>query len=408
MKLISLNLFRTQSTNGRTIRKQVYATRLYLVSLIIICPVLVLYTLLNQKSITLIVQLRDLQQYNDLRVKYPTTVSCPCSDISISYDRFIELDPVYHQICSSDFVTQQWSEYLYDASRMYQKNYHSTASVQFQILSVLCEQAQQNVNNSLVQFFSTKFISGQLVSADLLQIQVESIVASLRKATPQTFRQALAILTDLIYGNAFMNAYETNWKFTVYDTSHFAAVYTNPQSYGSSCNCATSPNCAQVATLVDQWNSTVPGLLIGCYPHVSMLQSTLACLYDQQCLDLILNAFWKSTSDNNDFRTLNSSLLSTNSVDVNETVQAMVNRLFVDRWHYSYSYQKYYEQCRPSYCTYSYIQNSDAIFVVTTLMALYGGIAIMLKILSKLIINVVFWFLNLRNRKIAPTTALTG
>ncbi|CAF1054227.1 unnamed protein product [Adineta steineri] len=401
-KLINLNLFQTHSTNPHTIRKQLFTTRFYIIILIIIFPIILSYILLNQKSISVTVKLQSLDQYNNLRTKYPTTITCPCTDISIRYDRFIELNPSYHQICSSDFVSQQWFEYLFNENKTYEKSYYATASAQFQILSSLCKQAQEAVNSSLIQFYSTKLTSSESISSDLLQIQIDTTVNSFKTSMPQTFKQALNMLSNLIHGNTFITAYETNWKLTVLVTYSEAPIYTNPQSYGNSCSCATSLKCSQQAVLNDTLNVTLPGLLIGCYPLESLLQSSLECLYNQQCLNLIINSFGDQISNESSFEILNSSLLSESSFEMNETVQNMVDRLFVNEWNISHSYQNYYEQCHPSQCTYSYIQNSDIPYVVTTIVGLYGGITIVLKVLSKFMIQIFFWIKNRKHTTVAP------
>ena len=186
-KLVTLNLFRTRATNDRTLRKQLYTTRVYLAALVIVSPILLSYILLNQKAVTVTVRWRSLNEFDTLRHKYSSTISCPCADISISYERFIDLHPYYHQICSSDFVSQAWFEYLYDEKNMHEKNYRATASAQFQILSSLCEQAQEAVSNSLIQFLSTKLTSAQLISSDLLETQVNTTVNLFIQALPQSF-----------------------------------------------------------------------------------------------------------------------------------------------------------------------------------------------------------------------------
>ncbi|UJR12169.1 hypothetical protein I4U23_016346 [Adineta vaga] len=402
-KVVHLNLFQTRSTNNHKIKKQLYSTRFYIIILIISFPILLSYTLLNQKLITITVQLHSLNQYDNLRMKYPTTITCPCSTISIGYNRFIELNPFYHQICSSDFVNQQWFEYLYDENRIHEKSYHATASAQFQILSSLCKEAQEAVNNSLIQFYSTKLISAQLISSDLLQIQIDTAVNSFKKAMPETFKNSLAMVSGLIHGNAFITAYETNWKYTVLGTYANAPIYTNPQTYGNSCSCAVSLKCSEKAVLNDNLNSTLTGLFIGCFPLESLLQSSLECFYNQQCLNLITNTFGEPTSNENTFKVLNSTLLSESFFQINETVQEMIDRLFVNKWDVSHSYGKYYEQCHSSQCTYSYIQSSDIPYIVTTIMGLYGGITIVLKIFSKFIIQLIFWITKRKqNNRIVP------
>ncbi|CAF1441651.1 unnamed protein product [Adineta ricciae] len=407
-KLINFNLFRTQAANNPTIERQLYTTRFYLIISIITFASLLFYTLINEKLITVKVQLNNLDEYNNLRNKYSATLSCPCSDISVTYSRFIKLNPSYHQICSSDFVTQQWIEYLYNENRTYEKSFYAVASVQFQVLSSLCKQAQETVNNSLVQFQATKFTSDQLISPELFQIQIDTILSSFKKSAPQTFKQALTVLSGFIHGNAFITPYETNWKFTVVNIYDLAPMYTNPRWYGESCNCATSSKCTERVQLNENVNSTLTGMLIGCYVHEALLQWTLECLYKRECVNLIINSFRKQIpAGDDDVQILNSSLL-TNAFPMTETVQDMVDRLFVNEWNVNYSYEKYYEQCHSASCTYSFTQYFDIFYIVTTIVGLFGSLTILLRMLSKLIIFIALSIINRQQNRAVEVSSSTG
>ncbi|CAF1529656.1 unnamed protein product [Adineta ricciae] len=406
-KLINLNLFRTKTTNTSTIKKQLYTTRFYLAISMITFAILLSYVLTNEKSINVKVELNNLNEYNVLLSKYSTTLNCPCSDISITYDQFIKMSPSYHQICSSDFVTQQWIEFLYTENRTYEKSFYAVASAQFQILSSLCKQVQETVNNSLVLFYATKLTSDQLISSNLFQIQVETIVNTFRTSAPQTFKRTLVMLSSFIHGNAFITPYETNWKYLILNTYDKAPIYANPQRYGGSCSCGTSSKCTEKVQLNTNSNSTLNGMLIGCYIHETLLQSTLECLYDQECLDLIRNSFRKQTSSDDDFRILNSTLLTNHSFGISETVQEMVDRLFVNEWTLNYSYESYYEKCHSTYCTYSYIQNSDMLYIITTILGLFGSLTILLRMFSKFITVIILSIIKCDKNKVVPVSSLT-
>jgi hypothetical protein len=190
---------------------------------------------------------------------------------------------------------------------------------------------------------------------------------------PQTFKRTLDTIRGLNQGNALMSAYETNWKFTVLNVDLYAPVYTNPQSYNNSCNCGTSTKCVQPAIVTEEFPSGLPGLLIGCYPLESMLQSSLECLYN----------------------------------GLNETVQHMVDRLFVDDWFINKSYDNYFQECGPSHCVYSYIQNFDIVFIITTIVGLYGGLTTLLKLIIPIIIHIILWFLRRRSISVIPFSEFT-
>jgi hypothetical protein len=405
-KILSLILFKSHSTNAHTIRHQRLTTRFYLIILLTSILILVLHTSLNNVSITITVKLSTENQYENLAIKYSDTLNCPCNQISIEYQKFVQKKPSYQQICSSNFISEEWIDYLYNYSAMNENNFRATAVAQFLVLVSLCQLTEETVNTSLTQFYATKFTSPQLISSKLFQIQIESFITSFQTSMPQTFKRTLDTIRGLNQGNALMSAYETNWKFTVLNVDLYAPVYTNPQSYNNSCNCGTSTKCVQPAIVTEEFPSGLPGLLIGCYPLESMLQSSLECLYNQTCLDLIM-LFMDGESSNITFTILNSSLPSTISYGLNETVQHMVDRLFVDDWFINKSYDNYFQECGPSHCVYSYIQNFDIVFIITTIVGLYGGLTTLLKLIIPIIIHIILWFLRRRSISVIPFSEFT-
>ena len=65
------------------------------------------------------------------------------------------MKPFYHQVCSSDMVSQRWIDYYnsYPVSLVTSYlEFRSNAGRHFQILSSFCKQAQQTVNDSLEVF----------------------------------------------------------------------------------------------------------------------------------------------------------------------------------------------------------------------------------------------------------------
>lgn len=399
-KLVHLNLFRDRSTNAEKLRKQILSTRLYLVAFTSILFILVLYTSLNKKTITINVPLTDLTQYEQLQSKYPNTLSCPCSEISIEYDLFIQLTPSYHDVCSSDFVTQRWIDYLFDETKMNDRDFHATASAQFQVLASLCQLTQDTINASLTQFYSTKFISNQLVSMELFQTESNGVVNLFQKLTPQTFKRTLDIIRGVVQGNLFMSAYQTNWKYTLFEANFLSPFYTNPITYNNnSCTCGTSAKCSQPVTLN---NSVISGLLIGCYPVEAMLQSSLQCVYNQTCLDLLVsNLGQRLTNVTFDI------LSSHNPYGLNETVEHMIDRLFVDQWYMNYSYHNYFQRCHPTSCTYSFIQNFDILYTLTTVLGLYGGLSITLGLLIPFLLHTIFRIFEQKQTVVVPFSTAT-
>jgi hypothetical protein len=128
--------------------KQYIVSRLHDILLIIILVALC-FTLASTFQ-TQIVQISkpSLATYEDLLGKYSATLQCPCSAVSIQYNSFINIFSInYHQVCSSDFVTDRWIAALYGngtSTRYAPLNYQFIAIGQFRFLTSLCQLTQKN------------------------------------------------------------------------------------------------------------------------------------------------------------------------------------------------------------------------------------------------------------------------
>ncbi|CAF5099107.1 unnamed protein product, partial [Rotaria sp. Silwood1] len=89
-------------------------------------------TLLSWQEIIITIHNPSLKTYQKLQDKYSTTLNCPCLINTMSYKQFIIAETTMHQICSSDFISEQWIHALYipDASRYSAIDFRTTASSQ--------------------------------------------------------------------------------------------------------------------------------------------------------------------------------------------------------------------------------------------------------------------------------------
>ncbi|CAF1354147.1 unnamed protein product [Adineta ricciae] len=319
-KIIHLNFFRNQSTNQEKIRQQLFSTRLYIIVFIIALIILVLYTSVKNKNHVISIKIKDLDHYERLQKQYPSTLSCPCTRIAIEHKQFIQLHPKFHPVCSSDFVNQLWFNFLHLDDDVRDHHPRSIATSQFQSLSYLCNLTKETVDNRLIEFHSGKIITNQIMPRELFKNEIRSIADSLKKSTPRTFKRTLDMTREIIHGNFFMTVLQTNWKFVVFETDGHSPLFTKPVTYrNGSCACGKSSKCTE-----SYGNN---GLLVGCYPLDSLLQSSLKCFYNRTCLESIQEAF-RPGSDKNIFEVLSTD----NRSSTDETVQEMVDRLFVNEW----------------------------------------------------------------------------
>lgn len=150
-------------------------------------------------------------------------------------------------------------------------------------------------------------------------------------------------------------------------------IHTKPLIYND-CNCGLSWKCVQPSR----------GMMVGCYPLEVILQSTLHCFYDQDCID-----------SNGTFSKLDNSSLKTSRFNLNSTIESILNHLMVEEYSTNISYQTYFHQCAPSSCTHSYVARPNTIEIIISLISLYGGLVIITRCIAVIITKLCF---NRRHR----------
>ena len=152
--VVELNIFKHYPSNDRQIRYQRYATRLYIALVACSLGILTFYILLIQKIQHSTILNPTVVQYRELEKTYPNNIYCPCASISTSYSTFMTIYPHYHQLCSSDLVSERWFNsliwrYLW---KLYFADYRMNAPSQFRILATFCQQTEQTISNALRVF----------------------------------------------------------------------------------------------------------------------------------------------------------------------------------------------------------------------------------------------------------------
>ena len=102
-KLVTLNLFSVQhfgnNIDERTLKiLGQWATRLYIILLTVGLVILALYTTIQPQTLTEVVDKPSITEYNRLMKTHGDRLKCSCSLIASKYDRFIKIQPVFHQV----------------------------------------------------------------------------------------------------------------------------------------------------------------------------------------------------------------------------------------------------------------------------------------------------------------------
>ena len=266
------------------------------------------------------------------------------------------------------------------------EDYRRIHSHTFQALRGLCELINQTLSDSLTRFYLGKYVSASVTSLDVFQLEVETLIEQFKFATINRFLLALSIIRNTTQSNALSSALLTNYNFVVSTDDWYA--YSIPVSY-SECSCTVSATCVREASIYSYYNSitvfTVLGFYVGCYVIESLLRSNLECFFQQSCVDSI--QFYLTSSVPSSVRALDSSMTSTYSI--NSTINDLVRNLMIEEWNLSTMYEGYYNQCQSVQCTYTYEAKNDAIYIVTTLIGLLGGLATTERLVVLLILKLI-------------------
>jgi hypothetical protein len=81
--------------------------------------------------------------------------------------------PILHQVCSSDFVSDDWISILKSIPEVSMKNndWRRNAHSQFQLLSILCQLANKTINDAVHRFIMQSFITSSVLIENHFNIQ---------------------------------------------------------------------------------------------------------------------------------------------------------------------------------------------------------------------------------------------
>ncbi|CAF1008864.1 unnamed protein product [Adineta steineri] len=368
-----------------TIEQQCAATHVYLLLLIISLFIIVLYTSLTYYLNTFTITKPSLEQYQQLQQRYGSdAVSCPCSRLSITHSSFITLQCNFHSVCTSPFTSDAYLQELFQLYNTLDSTYatsnaftlQGTIFSHFQALAALCNLVKDSVNDAQQQYLVSYIISTLMIDFDLFEKETNASLNEFQLTLPNSFLNSLQIIRGLMQGNGFVSAYSTNWYYITKNINLGSMLYLKPQYYGSDmCNCATLSTCTQSST------PYIKGYLVGCTPLESLLQSTLECLYEQPCIDLLTTYLNMSLSSH--LVPLNK---SETRFSTDDTVNSIVEQMFVETCSSSVSYNQFFEQCKPDYCSVTIFEPGSFIIVITTILGLYGGLTTFLKLVVPFVV----------------------
>jgi hypothetical protein len=399
--LQELNLFSTNEDEDlHEILNQVLSTRIYLVLLILSVSALLIYTSSIPITEDVIVKQPTFDQYKEL-ISKDINPQCQCKQISINFNEFINLQAHYHPICSSDFISNEWIDFLSSLTllpNIYYSDFRRTAVYSFQFLRSLCHLAETTINEIIqLQLQSKSYITAHVKTNEIFEKEIQSFLDTLISTEQVNFVQVLTILRNLTLAQKLVSTLTTNVLFYI-PTSELIphedtlAKYKIRSYYNAKtqkeCQCRYS-SCIEEYKIQPVKNGTnvfiVPDFYTGCFIVDSLLQSSLICFYNETCIDQLLFHLDSSLFNSKS----NLKPLSKQLRKMNQTVNELTSELMVDKWNRTINFTKYYQLCEPLQCIYTYNHRFAIEYIVTIFLAIIGGLITVLRVLVPQFVQII-------------------
>jgi hypothetical protein len=277
---------------------------------------------------------------------------------------------------------------------LYIDDFRRTSSSAFQALKTFCDLINQTISNSLTEFYSNQYVGASVVPQQSFEAEIKSSIDKFRSSLISSFSLSLVMIQSTTRVNVLVSAIGKNPTLLVAanNTEYRVAI---PISV---CNCAILSTCIEQSKISYYRFFYVPGFYTGCHVIESLLQSTLECLYDQVCVDELKSHFLSSSWTK--VRALNAWLPSVYFID--STIQELVDNLMIEQWNAPPIFEKYYNECLPMQCTYTFETKNDVIYIFTTLFGIVGGLTTVLKLLIPRLVNVIVYWIRKQRTRIVP------
>lgn len=390
--LLNLNLFATKSpsTNALDLRVQRISTRIYVLALLVSSCTLLIYTSVSPVIKTVTIHSPDLDEYQKLYSEHRQSLSCPCTKVSTSYQNLVDIQYSLHQVCNSSFVGERWIRSVERAVSVedpYRVDFRRIGPKMFRTLGKHCDLINQIISDGLSRFYASNYVSAAVVPFSTFKSQLEAYVDGFISLTTDKFLYSLRLIRDNHQANALPSALSTNYVI-LFKTS-VNQTYVRIKYTEDGCSCAVSSQCKSklgfYAENVQTQPWYVPGMHFGCFTFEGLLQSTLECFFDQDCLDRVETYVQSSSTIQVD--ALNPQQLK--RFYSNTTISAIIDKLMVEEWVPEIMYEQFYASCQPAKCSYTISIPQDIVGVITALLGLIGGLDTVLKLAVPVVVSLI-------------------
>ena len=253
--ILNLNLFPSvpPAEDILTLKKQRDSTYVLILLFVISLVILTSYTSTVSVVQQVTVHYSSYSLYEQLFEKYPLTLRCPCKRIAIPQKEFLQLNHLYHPICSSIFIEDEWIILLKNLqpTRFISTYFNYIGPSFFQMLSSFCLLSKQLIDQELSVFLDTVIITGDVISANAFKKQTQASIDIFISNLETTFMRLIELVRLVIDIDAPVSGLFTNadYMFTPLN-SEVSAVNIIPRTFQqTNCTCSRGTICLMPAEI---------------------------------------------------------------------------------------------------------------------------------------------------------------
>ena len=386
--LRTLNVFDSESKDAQIIGRERLFTRVYLTLFSLLMVSLTIYSAQLSRTILVKRSHPTEDQFVQLYARYPNTLTCPCSRVSIQYREFVQSQVTFHEVCQSHFISQENIDASYGANVSFISpvDIRTTLSAFWQLARSFCTLSMNTWIDVYTNFNGTLLFSSSAQPLFLIEAKVETSLKFSLATARSNLERNLLVTRGTTQANGLLSALATNYHFYLvkpWGREYAPQTSLEVNSFEDGCSCSAGNGCPRLAVgLASNGTSSsthVLGVRFDCLPMDAALASSFACFYDPECLSLVHG------SSPNPGRPM--PLASPSRFEHNATLQMLLNELMIEEQKTTVHYSPYYAECRPTYCSYSYSSRFHVLFMITLLLSAYGGISAILRLFIPLVIK---------------------
>ncbi|CAF4774972.1 unnamed protein product [Rotaria sp. Silwood2] len=256
-----------------------------------------MYSALLSRTVNVTVHNPSEKKFKEIYDKYPDTLKCPCSRVSAQYSEFAYFQVTFHEVCNSEFVSQEWIDEVYGANVSFipPNDVRTILSHFWQLVRSFCTLTNIYLIDASNEFNSSNLVSLSAQPQHIIETKINASLNFAINSAIINLKKNLLITRETILVNGQISSLGTNYflyinlvRLLFYPPFD---IRINTTYFSDGCSCENHNGCPRSAVVFESNETSnfenIPGMVFDCLPLDGALASSFACFYDSWCLSLI-------------------------------------------------------------------------------------------------------------------------